>query len=165
VAKDNSFDIVSEPDWAEVLNAIDQVRRETANRYDFRGHSITVDYDDKAHEIRLDAPSGMIMDALSTVVGEKMARRNVSLRFLDYGEVEPHGMDRARRTIKLKAGIATADAKKIQKAIRDLGVKVDTQIQGDAIRVSGKSRDDLQRVIQALKAQDFGIELVFTNFR
>lgn len=165
LAKESSFDIVSEPDWSEVLNALDQVRRETETRYDFRGKEIQVEWDQANHQIRLDAPSGMVMESLKTVLGEKMARRQVSLRFLDYGDEEPHGMDRARMTVTIKKGIDTADAKKIQKAIRALPAKVDVQIQGEALRVSAKNRDDLQAVIQHMKAEDFGIELVFNNYR
>ena len=156
---------MSEPDWSEVLNAIDQTRREVGTRYDFRGHDITVEYDQSKHVIALDAPEGLVMDSLRTVLGEKMARRQVSLRFLEFGNTESHGMSRARVSVTVKSGIETDVAKKIQKAIRGLGIKVEPQIQGDAIRVSGKSRDDLQAVMQFLKGQDFGLELVFTNFR
>lgn len=165
MAKDSSFDIVSEPDWSEVLNAIDQTRREANTRYDFRGQDIIIDYDQAGHVITLDAPEGMVMDSLKTVLGEKMARRNVSLKFLDFQAPESHGMARQRVTVAIKSGIATDVAKKIQKAIREQKLKVEPQIQGEAIRVSGKNRDDLQAVIQFLKAQDFGIELVFTNYR
>lgn len=165
MAKDSSFDIVSEPDWSEVLNAIDQTRREANTRYDFRGQDIAIDYDQSKHIITLEAPEGLVMDSLKTVLGEKMARRQVSLKFLEFGAVEPHGMARARVTVTIKSGIETDMAKKIQKAIRGVGVKVEPQIQGDALRVSGKNRDDLQAVIQFLKSQDFGIELAFVNFR
>ncbi|MDA8207012.1 MAG: YajQ family cyclic di-GMP-binding protein [Thermaerobacter sp.] len=165
MAKDSSFDIVSEPDWSEVLNAIDQTRREANTRYDFRGQEIQIDYDQTRRVITLDAPEGMVMDALKTVLGEKMARRQVSLRFLEFHPAESHGMARQRVAVNIKAGIATDVAKKIQKAIRGQKMKVDAQIQGDAIRVSGKNRDDLQAAIQFLKSQDFGIELMFTNYR
>lgn len=165
MAKDSSFDVVSEPDWSEVLNALDQTRRETQTRYDFRGKEVVVDYDQAQHVITLDAPEGMVLDALRTVLGEKMARRNVSLKFLEFGAVESHGMQRARLAVTIKAGIEADVAKKIQKAIRGSGIKVEAQIQGEAIRVNGKNRDDLQAAIQFLKGQDFGIELNFTNYR
>ena len=165
MAKDSSFDIVSEPDWSEVLNAIDQTRREANTRYDFRGHNISIEYDQSAHVITLDAPEGLVMDALRSVLGEKMARRQVSLKFLEFQEPESHGMARQRVAVAIKSGIESDTAKKIQKAIRALGVKVEPQIHGEAIRVSGKNRDDLQKVIQFLKDQDFGIELVYTNYR
>jgi uncharacterized protein YajQ (UPF0234 family) len=163
--KDSSFDIVSEPDWSEVLNAIDQTRREVNTRYDFRGQDVMVEYDAQAHRISLDAPEGLVMESLKTVLGEKMAKRQVSLRFLEFGSPESHGMARQRLVVTVKSGIAADAAKAIQKAIRGLGKKVESQIQGDAIRVSAKSRDDLQAVITFLKGEDFGIELVFTNFR
>lgn len=165
MAKDSSFDVVSEPNLSEVLNAIDQVRREVTTRYDFRGHNITVDWDGSQSIIRLDAPAGMVMESLIHVLEERMARRGVSLRFLEVGNPEPHGMDRATVEVTIKKGIETSQAKSIQKVIRSLGVKVDAQIQGDAVRVSGKSKDDLQTVMQSLKQQDFGIELGFTNYR
>lgn len=165
MAKESSFDIISEPDWSEVLNAIDQTRREVQTRYDFRGHEVTVAYDSAQHLITLDAPEGLVMEALKAVLAEKMAKRQVSLKFLEFGNPERHGMGRARVPVTLKHGIDKNVAKAIQKAVRSLGLKVEAQIQGEAIRVSGKSRDDLQKVIQSLKGQDFGIELIFTNYR
>lgn len=165
MAKDNSFDIVSEPDISEVLNAIDQTRREALTRYDFRGHEVSVQWDAEQRTIQLDAPAGMVLDALLRVLQEKMAKRGVSLRFLEVSDPVPHGMDRARQTVTLKKGIDTVQAKAIQKMVRGLGLKVDVQIQGESVRVSGKSKDDLQAVIREVKAHDFGIELSFTNFR
>lgn len=163
--KDSSFDIVSEPDWAEVLNGIDQTRREVSQRYDFRGHDITVDYDATAKVITLEAPAGMVMDALSTVLGEKMAKRGVALGYLEFGEVTVSGMDRGRRQVRLRHGLESQVAKAVQKAIRGLPAKVDVQIQGDALRVTAKSKDDLQSVISWMKSQDFGVELSPTNYR
>lgn len=165
MAKDNSFDVVSEPDWGELTNAVDQTRHEVASRYDFRGQDVEVAYDRKQLRIVLDAPAGMVMDALVAALEQRCARRGISLRFLDKQEPERHGMDRARLTIRIKSGIETEVAKKIQQAVRALKLKVDTQIQGDALRVSGKNRDDLQAVMRALDSQDFGIELAYTNYR
>ncbi len=165
MAKDNSFDVVSEPDWGELTNAIDQTRHEVANRYDFRGQDVEVAYDRKQQRIVLDAPAGMVMDALVATLEQRCARRDVSLRFLEKGEPERHGMDRARLTIRIKSGIETEVAKKIQQAVRALKLKVDSQIQGNVVRVSGKNRDDLQAIIRELESQDFGIELAFTNYR
>lgn len=165
MAKDSSFDIVSEPNWAEVLNAVDQTRREVNTRYDFRGHEVTVEYNTSERRITLDAPEGLVMDSLRAVLGEKMAKRQVSLKFLEFLAPESHGMSRQRVVVQIKSGIASDVAKKIQKAIRGMGIKVEAQIQGEAIRVSGKNRDDLQTVMQTLNSQDFGIELVYNNFR
>jgi len=165
VAKDSSFDIVSEPDWSEVLNGVDQTRREVAQRYDFRGHDISVTWDASAKVIRLAAPQGMVMEALSTVLGEKMAKRGVALGYLDFKPVSVSGMDRATREVVVRHGLDTNVAKTIQKAIRSLPAKVDVQIQGDALRCSAKSKDDLQAVISWLKGQDFGVELSPANYR
>lgn len=164
MAKDNSFDIVSEPDLGEVTNAVDQTEREVAQRYDFRGHDITIEWD-RDHTIVLEAPEGMVMDALLTVLDQKMARRGVSLRFLETGPREPRSNNRARVTVTLKRGLSPETAKQISQAIRGLKIKVDPQIQGSIVRVSGKDKDDLQTVIAALKQQDFGVELGFTNYR
>lgn len=164
MAKDNSFDIVSEPDLGEVTNAVDQTEREVAQRYDFRGHAITVAWD-RDHIIVLEAPEGMVMDALVTVLEQKLARRGVSLRFLDTGPREPRSNNRARLSITLKRGLSPEAAKSIAQAVRSLKIKVDPQIQGNVVRVSGKNRDDLQAVIAHLNQEDFGVELSFTNYR
>lgn len=165
MAKESSFDIVSSPDLSELQNALDQTRREVATRYDFRGHEVTVTWDSAAWLITLDAPSGMVMDALQGVLTDKMAKRGIALRFLEFGKPELHGMEMATLPVTIKNGIETPKAKEIQKAIRALDAKVDVQIQGDALRVTSKNKDDLQKVIQWLKGHDFGIELTFTNYR
>ncbi|MCL5967616.1 MAG: YajQ family cyclic di-GMP-binding protein [Firmicutes bacterium] len=164
MAKDNSFDIVSEPDLGEVTNAVDQTEREVAQRYDFRGHDITVEWD-RERTIVLEAPSGMVMDSLLAVLEQKLARRGVSLRFLDTGVPESRSNDRARITITLKRGLTPETAKQVAAAVRALKIKVDPQIQGSIVRVSGKNKDDLQTVIAQLQQQDFGVELGFTNYR
>jgi uncharacterized protein YajQ (UPF0234 family) len=165
VAKDNSFDIVSEPDWGELGNAVDQTRREADQRYDFRGHDVHIDWSRKEGTVTLEGPAGMVLDALVTAFEQKCARRNVSLRFLDAAPMEPLSGDRGRVVYKIRAGLTTETAKRIQQAIRATKIKVDAQIQEDIIRVSGKSRDDLQAVIAAIKTEDFGVELQFTNYR
>ena len=165
MAKDNSFDIVSEPDWGELANAVEQTRREAEQRYDFRGHDIVVDYSRKDATVTLEAPAGMVLDALVAVFEQKCARRQVSLKFLDKKPAEPLPKDRARVVMAIRSGLETDVAKRIQQAVRATKLKVDAQIQGPTIRVSGKSRDDLQAVIHALQGQDFGVELSFTNYR
>jgi len=164
MAKDNSFDVVSEPDRGEVANAVEQTRREVAQRYDFRNHDVHVGWDGEA-TITLEAPAGLVMETLVTVLEQKMARRGVSLRFLDVGPPEDRGKDRARIVVRLKRGLTQATAKAIVQSIRSLKLKVEPQIQGDVVRVSGKSKDDLQAVIAHLKGQDFGVELSYTNYR
>jgi cyclic-di-GMP-binding protein len=166
VAKDSSFDVVSEPDMAEVHNAVDQTRREAAQRYDFRGHDVSVTSDQKADAIVLEAPAGMVMEALERLFLERAAKRGVALRFFDVPEeAETLSHDRARKALGLRRGLTTDKAKEIQKAIKALGVKVDAQVQGDSVRVSAKSKDDLQAVIRALREHDFGVELSYTNYR
>ncbi|MCL6596307.1 MAG: YajQ family cyclic di-GMP-binding protein [Firmicutes bacterium] len=166
MAKESSFDIVSEPDMAEVANAVDQTRREAAQRYDFRGQDVAVSFDPRAGTIVLEAPAGMTLEALERLLLERMARRGVSLRFLDIPaepELLSHG--RGRKAVVLRRGLGPDKAKEIQRAVRALGLKVEAQVQGDAVRVAGKSKDDLQAVIRALRGQDFGVELTFTNYR
>ncbi len=163
--KDSSFDVVCEPNWAEIANAIDQVLRETRQRYDFRGQEVTVDWDAVAKTVRLDAPAGMVMDALCTVLNEKMAKRGVDLAYLDYQPVVLGGKGRARREVCIRHGLDQATAKSIQKAIKALPWKVDAQVQGDAVRVISKSKDDLQRVIVWMAQQDFGLKLTAANYR
>jgi hypothetical protein len=165
MAKENSFDIVSTPDLSELQNAIDQTRRETATRYDFRGKDISVGWDASNWLVVLQAPEGLIMDALQAVLTEKCARRNVSLRFLAFGEPKHRGLDQSRVEVTIQHGIETGKAKEIQKAIRGKFAKIDVQIQGDALRVSSKSKDDLQQVMQFVRGSDFGLELNFNNFR
>jgi uncharacterized protein YajQ (UPF0234 family) len=156
---------VSEPDLAEIENALDQVRRESQQRYDLRGHRITAEFDRKAGTVTLEAPAGLVMEALDRMVSEKMARRHVSLRFFDVGRAEPLSGDRQRVVWTLRRGLDADTAKAVQRAVKGMGLKVDAQIQGDAVRVSGKNKDDLQAVIARLKAQDFGRELEYTNYR
>jgi uncharacterized protein YajQ (UPF0234 family) len=164
MAKDNSFDVVSEPDLGEVANAVEQTRREVAQRYDFRNHDVHVEWDGDT-TITLEAPAGLVMETLVSVLEQKMARRGVSLRFLDVGAAEDRGKDRAQVVIRLKRGLTQATAKALVQSIRSLKLKVEPQIQGDIVRVSGKNKDDLQAVIAHLKGQDFGVELSYTNYR
>ena len=166
MAKDSSFDVVSEPDMAEVQNAVDQTRREASQRYDFRGQDVAVGYDAKAGAVTLEAPAGMVLEALERLFLERAAKRGVALRFFDVpGEAEGLSHDRARKAIGLRRGLTTEKAKEIQKAIKALDLKVDAQVQGDAVRVSAKSKDDLQAVIRALRERDFGVELAYANYR
>ena len=157
--------MVSEPDWGEVTNAVDQTRRDAEQRYDFRGHDLTIDWSRKDAAVTLEAPAGMVLDALVTTFEQKCARRDISLRYLERGDMIPLSGDRGRVVMTIRHGLDTETAKKIQQAIRATKLKVDAQIQGDIVRVSGRDRDDLQRIIQTLKDQDFGVELAFSNYR
>ena len=159
-----SFDVVSEVDLQEVRNAVDQASREAGTRFDFKGTDSSIDLND--HEIVLESSSEDRLKALNQVLEEKLVRRQVSLKALDTGRVEEASKGRARQRTTLRAGISAEHGKRINKLVRDLGLKgVTSQVQGEQVRVTGKKRDDLQAVIQALKEQDLGIPLQFQNMR
>ena len=159
-----TFDVVSEVDMQEVKNAIDQAVREVSTRYDFKDTDSTIELAGK--EINLHSSTEDRMKALIQVIEEKMVKRQVSLKALEHGKVEPASKGTVRTTLTLKAGIEADKAKQLNKFIKDLGLKgISSQTQGDQLRISGKKRDDLQAAIAALKAEDFYIPLQFTNFR
>ena len=159
-----SFDVVSEIDAQEVRNALDQARREVGTRFDFKNTRTDIlQGDDESIEIH--ANSEGRVDAAREVLKDKMVRRNVSLKALDEGKVEPGAGSTYKQKIKLVKGISEDKARALNKFIKGLDVKVQSQVQGDSLRVTGKSRDDLQSVIKALKDEDFGIPLQFTNYR
>jgi cyclic-di-GMP-binding protein len=159
-----SFDVVSEVDLQEVRNAVDQASREAGTRFDFKGTNSSIDLND--HEIVLESSSEDRLKALNQVLEEKLVRRQVSLKALDVGRVEEASKGRARQRTTLRAGISAEHGKRINQLVKDLGLKgVTSQVQGEQVRVTGKKRDDLQAVIQALKEQDLGIPLQFQNMR
>jgi hypothetical protein len=159
-----SFDVVSEVDLQEVRNAVDQAHRELATRFDFKGTDSQVELKDNA--IQLESASEERLKAVVQVLEEKLVRRKVSLKALDYGKVEEASRGRARQTATLHVGINDEKAREIGKFIKGLGLKgVQHQVQGNQLRVTGKKRDDLQSAIQSMKAHDFGVPLDFTNFR
>ena len=159
-----SFDIVSELDMQEVRNAVDQAAREVSQRFDFKGTDSTVELKEKT--IELHTESEPRLQALRQVLEEKMVKRNVSLKALDYGAVEEAAKGTVRQTVTLRVGISDEKARTIGKFVKGLGVKgVQHQIQGDQLRVTGKKRDALQDVIASLKGEDFELPLQYTNFR
>lgn len=159
-----SFDVVSEIDQQEIRNAVDQAVREVTTRYDFKGTDTTIDL--TATEIKLESASEDRLAALRVLLEEKLVKRKVSLKALDYQKVEEASGARARQLVKLVAGISKEKATELNKHIKTLNLKgVQSQVQGDQLRVTGKKRDDLQGVIAALKDHDFGIPLQFSNFR
>jgi uncharacterized protein YajQ (UPF0234 family) len=159
-----SFDVVSEVDQQEVRNAVDQAARELATRFDFKGTDSTVELKEDA--IELESASEERLKAVVQVLEEKMVRRKVSLKALDYGKIEEASHGRARQKATLQVGINSDKARDIGKFIKGLGLKgVQHQVQGDQLRVTGKKRDDLQTAIQKMKEHDFGVPLQFTNFR
>jgi uncharacterized protein YajQ (UPF0234 family) len=159
-----TFDVVSEIDMQEVRNAVDQASREIANRYDFKGTNSTVELGEQ--DITLRSVSEDRLNAVRQVLEEKLVRRKVSLKALDYGKVEEAAGGTARQHIALVAGISRDKATAINKFLKGLNLKgVQSQVQGDQLRVSSKKRDDLQAAIAALRDEDFGIPLQFSNFR
>jgi hypothetical protein len=159
-----TFDVVSEVDMQEVRNAIDQARREVSTRFDFKDTESTIELGET--EIRLHSNTEERLKAAAQVLEEKLVRRKVSLKALDYGKVEDAARGTVRQAVAIQAGISSDNAKKLNRFIKDLGLKgISSQTQGEQVRVSGKKRDDLQSEIAALKEEDFGIPLQFQNFR
>ena len=158
-----SFDIVSQVNPMEVENAINQAKKELANRFDFKGSTAEITLE--KNEIRLTAEDQFKVRALVEIVLGKLAKRQVSLKSIDKGEPEVSPLGHTRQVIKIKQGIETVVAKQITGFIRDSKFKVTTQIQGEEVRVNGKSRDELQTVIAAIRAKDFPVALNFQNFR
>jgi hypothetical protein len=163
VAKGSSFDIVSEVDLAEVTNAVDQARRELVQRFDFKNTGTSIEQDNDLIELRSGTEDRL--KAAVEVVKDKMVRRQVSLKALHEGPVLPAAKGTYRQAVNISRGISDEKAREINKTIKALGLKVQTQVQGDQIRVTAKSKDDLQRIIADLKERDFGIPLQFTNYR
>ena len=167
MAKDASFDVVSEVDLQEVRNAVDQAAREISQRYDFKGtgSSIELQADKNATTISIKSNTEQKVKDCAKVLEEKLVKRQVPLKALQRGNLEPAAGGTARQSIGLNQGISTDKAREIVKAIKDMKVKAQASIQGDQVRVSSKSRDILQDVIAELKEKDFGIPLQFTNYR
>jgi hypothetical protein len=166
MASTSSFDISTGADLQEVDNAVNQTVKEISQRYDFKGTHCTIEFDRATATIKLFADDEFRMKQLIDVLEAKCAKRQVPARNLDKGALEPSTGTSVRCTIKLKQGIDQETAKKITKAIKDQGFKkVQTQIQGEEVRVTSPSRDDLQLVIAFLRSEDFGIELKFGNYR
>lgn len=163
MAKNSSFDIVSQIDMQELDNALNQTRKEIEQRYDFRGSNATIELADG--DLKLAAEDEYKLGAILDILRQRMAKRGLSLRSLDPSKVEPAAKGTVRQTVKLKQGIDKETAKKVIAAIKGAKIKVTTQQQDDQIRVSGPKKDDLQAVIQLVKGQDFGIDMQFINMR
>jgi cyclic-di-GMP-binding protein len=159
----SSFDIVSEVDLQEVRNAVDQASREIHQRFDFKNTDTSLTLDDE--KIELHSATEDRLKAAYQVLQEKAIRREVSLKALQPGEVQPAAKGSVRQTISLVTGISDEKAKEISKHVRQAVPKIQTQIQGSQVRVMSKSKDDLQTAIRAVKEHDFGIALQFTNYR
>ena len=162
---ENTFDIVSKIDLAEVSNAIQQASKELITRYDLKGSKSTIDLDEKEHKVKLASSDEHKLKAVVEILQSKLVKRNVSLKGLIYGTISTAAGSSVRQEIDLQQGIPIEKCREIVKAIKDSKQKVQASIQGDLVRVSGKDRDSLQQVIHLLKSEDFGIDMQFTNYR
>ena len=166
MAKKQSFDISTGVDLQEVDNAVNQALQETRTRYDFKGTDCKIDFDRGAAEIRLEADDEFRMQQLIQVLREKLSRRKVPLKNVRESDVDIGSLGRARVTMGLQNGIDQDTAKKIQKDIKSGGFKkAQVQIQGEELRVTSPSRDELQQIIAFVKGNDYGVELMFGNYR
>jgi uncharacterized protein YajQ (UPF0234 family) len=163
MAQQNSFDIVSQVDRAEIVNAINQTMKEVRQRFDFKGSKAEVSLEEK--DLLLAAEDETKLRNMNDILQQKLVRRGVPLKALDYGSVEPAAGASVRQRAVIQQGIPQEKAKEIVKSIKDSKAKVQASIQGDLVRVTGKDRDTLQQVITTLKAKDFGINMQFTNYR
>ena len=166
MAQSSSFDVTTGVDLQEVDNAVNQAQKEIATRYDFKGAKVSIEFDRAGEKLVLIADDDFRMRALFDVVQAKLIKRNVSVKNLDIGDTKPAGGDTVRKEIKLKTALDGETAKKIAAAIKDAKLKkVQASIQGDQVRVTSPSKDELQGVMQMLRARDFGVELKFGNYR
>ncbi len=163
MAAENSFDVVSNVDFQEVRNAVNQAEKELVNRYDLKKAAAVLSLE--GEEIVIEAADDFSLEQSLEVLKSKLVRRGVNLKSLRYGKVEPASGGRARQKITLQQGIPQETAKKLVAEIKAKKLKVQAAIQGDTVRVSGKNRDDLQEVIAALKALDLDVPLTFSNYR
>lgn len=163
MAKENSFDIVSKTNYAELTNALDQTTKEVTQRFDFKGSKASVELVEK--DLILAAEDNTKLKNMNDILQSKLVKRGISLKALDYQKIEPAAGGTVRQTVKIQQGIPIEKAKEIVRFIKDAKLKVQAAIQGETVRVSGKDRDALQETIAALKAKDFGIDMQFDNYR
>ena len=162
----SSFDITTGVDLQEVDNAVNQAQKEISQRYDFKGSPATIQFDRAAGKLTLTAENDFKMNALWDVLQSKLIKRNVSVKNIDLGDIKPAGGDTVQQVVSLKLSLDGETAKKVAAAIKDAKLKkVQAAIQGDQVRVSSPSRDDLQQAMALLRGQDFGVELKFGNYR
>lgn len=163
MAKDSSFDVVSQVNMQEMDNAVNQVKKEIEQRYDFRGSNASIELEEKC--VKIAAEDEYKLETITDMLRVKMAKRGISLRCLVTGKVEPAAKGTVRQQLDIQQGIPKDKAKAIVAAIKATKLKVTAQMQDDQVRVSGAKKDDLQAVIQTLKAGDFGVDLQFINMR
>jgi len=160
-----SFDIVSEVNWQEVDNALNQAQKELVQRYDFKGSKSSISYDDKEKKITLIGDDDYKLRAVKDILMDRLTKRNVSPKFLVLGEPEPAFGNTLRQVITISNGIPKEKAKEINTIIKDLKLKVQTQVEGEKIRVMSAKKDELQAVITHLRSLDYSIPLSFCNYR
>ena len=167
MAKDASFDVVSEVDLQELRNAVDQTHREISQRFDFKGTGSEIDLTTEGDKVSITIKSNTeqkVKDVVK-VLEEKLVKRKIAIKALQKGNIEPAAGGTSRLNITINQGISTDKAKEIVKVVKDMKTKAQASVQGDQVRVTSKSRDTLQDIIAALKEKDFGIPLQFTNYR
>ncbi|MEG2658074.1 MAG: YajQ family cyclic di-GMP-binding protein [Clostridiales bacterium] len=163
MAKDSSFDVVSEVDMQEVTNAVNQARKEISQRYDFKGSKTEIDLDEAT--IKITTEDEFRLNSVVDVLKTRLVTRKVAIKNLQYGKVEDAAGGTVRQIVTINQGIATDKAKAMVKDIKAAKLKVQAAIQGDQLRVSGKVKDDLQAVMALLREKDYGVELQFNNYR
>ena len=163
MADSYSFDVVSDFDRQELVNAVDQVRREVGQRYDLKDSNTEIEVEEAS--LTITTASDMTLDAVVDVLRQKATKRNLSLKIFDLQTPEPVGGNRVKQVVKLRKGLSQELAKKLSKLVRDQMKKVTVAIQGESLRVTGKNKDDLQQVITLLRAEDLEVPLQFENYR
>lgn len=163
MAKDSSFDVVSQVDMQEVLNAVNQAKKEVSQRYDFKGSKTEIDLSDDV--IKVTTEDEFRLNSVVDILKTRLIARKVAVRNLQYGKMEDAAAGMVRQQITIRQGIATDKAKAMVKDIKASKLKVQAAIQGDSVRVSGKNKDDLQAVIALLREKDYDVELQFVNYR
>jgi uncharacterized protein YajQ (UPF0234 family) len=165
MADEHSFDIVSKVDLQEVSNAVQQVLKEIGQRFDFRGSKSSIELDQKANEIIIISDDEYRLKSVIDILQSKLIKRQVPLKALSYGKVEPAALSAVRQVVTLQQGIPAEKAKEIVKAIKDTKMKVQSEIQKDQLRVRAKKIDDLQAIMKILREKDFGVHIDFVNYR
>lgn len=162
---ENTFDIVSKIDLAEVNNAVQQAMKEITQRFDLKDSKSSIELNEKEHKLTLVSADEFRIKAVRDILESKLVKRQVPLKGLAYGEIEPAASSTVRQNVTLQQGISTEKAREIVKLVKDSKKKVQASIQGDLVRISGKDRDTLQEIIALVRGKDFGIDIQFTNYR
>src|SRR5437868_6007570 len=162
--QDFSFDVVSKVDLQEVANAVQQASKEIATRFDFRGSTSKIDWDEKELALTLGSDDAGKLKSVVDILETRLVKRGIAVKALDFGKVEPAAGASVRQVIKVQQGIPSENAKAIVRTIKDRKLKVQSSIQADQVRVSGRNKDDLQATMALLRGEDFGLPLQFTNY-